>query len=376
MRYALKDGGTTSVDGERRYTMRGSVILLAMSALLWGSAAGAAAPRIEVDAMTHDFGEVAEGTAVRHTFVLRNAGDGILSIQRVFAACGCTTTALKKRELAAGESVPLEATLDTAGFRGALTKTISIRSNDPTTPDITLRMTATVVPRPAHQWPVGDLRSGMLVMIDVRSPETYAAGHLIGALNVPIEELPARALGIPGDLFLVVYDADGSRVEEAVSILRTRGVRDAWGLRGGLDAWRTAFPNRYEIAGAPAGAEQFISPMGASTPAVTSAASHSLVTVHDLFRWFYALVDLRSPEAYASGHIAGAVSIPAAGVGEASKWLPQNAAIVFYDEDAAGSDSTARRFIDAGFSRAKSLLGGLDEWRRQYGDLFLVQVVE
>jgi len=355
--------------------MRRITALLAVAWLGIG-AAGVAAPRIEVDAMTHSFGEVVEGTVVRHRFVLRNAGDGVLSIRQVFAACGCTTTALSKRELSAGESVPLEAVLDTTGFRGGLTKTITIRSNDPTAPEITLRMTATIVPRPAHQWPAADLRSGMLGMIDVRSPDAYEEGHLIGALNVPIEELPGWAVRIPGDLFLVVYDADGSRVEEAVSILRARGVRDAWGLRGGLEAWRTAFPDHYEISGAPIRGEEFLSPMSASTAAVTSDGSHSLVTVHDLFRWFYVLVDLRSPDAFAAGHIAGAISIPAAGVEEAAKWLPPYAAIVFYDEDGSESDAIAQRFIDAGFSRAKSLLGGLAEWRRQFGELFLVRVVE
>jgi rhodanese-related sulfurtransferase len=43
------------------------------------------------------------------------------------------------------------------------------------------------------------------VVLDVRGPDEYAAGHLPGAINVPAEELPSRLAEIPRDRPVVAY---------------------------------------------------------------------------------------------------------------------------------------------------------------------------
>ncbi len=42
-------------------------------------------------------------------------------------------------------------------------------------------------------------------LIDVRSPDAYAAGHIPGAINIPGDQLPARVAEIPRDRPVVVY---------------------------------------------------------------------------------------------------------------------------------------------------------------------------
>jgi rhodanese-related sulfurtransferase len=42
-------------------------------------------------------------------------------------------------------------------------------------------------------------------LIDVRTPEEFAAGHLPGARNIPVEELPRRLTEIPRDKPVVAY---------------------------------------------------------------------------------------------------------------------------------------------------------------------------
>lgn len=42
-------------------------------------------------------------------------------------------------------------------------------------------------------------------LIDVRSPDEYAAGHIPGAVNIPGDQLPAHLAAIPRDRPVVVY---------------------------------------------------------------------------------------------------------------------------------------------------------------------------
>ncbi|MFJ4437907.1 rhodanese-like domain-containing protein [Streptomyces sp. NPDC088923] len=78
-----------------------------------------------------------------------------------------------------------------------------------------------------------------LTVIDVRSPGEFAAGHLPGAYNVPLDQLD-RAVPVlretTGDGDLLVVCAAGPRSEAARSRLAERGVGAAV-LSGGTNAW-------------------------------------------------------------------------------------------------------------------------------------------
>ena len=79
------------------------------------------------------------------------------------------------------------------------------------------------------------------VLIDVRDAADYAAGHVVGARNVPLASLEA-AKELPSNkaLPLVVVCATGARAGKAVGILKKRGFENARPLSGGLAAWREA----------------------------------------------------------------------------------------------------------------------------------------
>lgn len=93
-----------------------------------------AAPNLVVEKPVFDFGEVAQGDQVPHAFKFRNDGDEPLRIDRVKSSCGCTAALLSAKTLAPGESGEVKANFDTTRFRGAVTKTISLYSNDPQRP--------------------------------------------------------------------------------------------------------------------------------------------------------------------------------------------------------------------------------------------------
>lgn len=78
-------------------------------------------------------------------------------------------------------------------------------------------------------------------ILDVRTPEEFAAGHIQGALNVPVNELPDRLASLklsPSDE-IVVHCQRGGRAASAESILRESGYTRIRDLSGHMEAWRS-----------------------------------------------------------------------------------------------------------------------------------------
>lgn len=80
-----------------------------------------------------------------------------------------------------------------------------------------------------------------VVVLDVRPPEEYAAGHIAGAVSIPFAELAKRLAELPPGRRVVAYCRGPYCVlaAEAVKLLRKRGV-DARRLKEGYPEWRDA----------------------------------------------------------------------------------------------------------------------------------------
>ncbi len=113
-------------------------------------------PKIKIEPMEYDFGEITQGAVVKHTFIVKNEGDAPLEIM-ARPSCGCVTPYFDK-VIEPGKEGRIEAELRSAGFRGAQVKTIQVTSNDPDNPSLTLRLTTNIrvaiEVRPSEQIPV------------------------------------------------------------------------------------------------------------------------------------------------------------------------------------------------------------------------------
>lgn len=101
-------------------------------------------PSLQVADSNHNFGKIAQGTAVRYEFILRNTGDAPLEIIEVRPSCGCTTAGDWPRTIKPGESGKLPIRMETAQFAGAITKTITLTTNDPSRPQTVLEIKADI----------------------------------------------------------------------------------------------------------------------------------------------------------------------------------------------------------------------------------------
>ena len=80
------------------------------------------------------------------------------------------------------------------------------------------------------------------VIIDIRSPEAFAKGHIVNARNIPMDELDANQEKIDrlgSKPILTVCDA-GMSSKRAVDSLRKAGLETVYGLKGGITAWTQA----------------------------------------------------------------------------------------------------------------------------------------
>ena len=73
-------------------------------------------------------------------------------------------------------------------------------------------------------------------LIDVRQDYEWDAGHIDGAVHIPLEQLPAQIDSIDRDRPIVFQCRSGSRSAFATQIFRQSGF-DAYNLGGGLQAW-------------------------------------------------------------------------------------------------------------------------------------------
>ena len=111
-------------------------------------AAGAVAPApklVPVEAIK-DVGKVAKGEKVKVDFELRNDGPVELLISAVHPTCGCTVASFDAR-MPPGGSGKIHAEIDTVDFAGPIAKTLTVLSNDPVQPRITLTIKARVEPQ-------------------------------------------------------------------------------------------------------------------------------------------------------------------------------------------------------------------------------------
>lgn len=122
-------------------------IPLAAASPLDGMPEGEAAqgPKVVVPKPLADFGTVAKGARLSHDFLLQNQGSENLEIFRVVPACGCTAAEFDRVILPGGEG-RIHAVVDTRSMIGPTERTLTVYTNDPGSPRLTLSFKAVVKP--------------------------------------------------------------------------------------------------------------------------------------------------------------------------------------------------------------------------------------
>lgn len=340
-------------------------LILTLSLCVALAAVAAAAPAIYVVQSVYNFGSVFEGIAVTHTYVLKNTGDEVLEISGIRASCGCTTTELATNSIEPGESVDLDILINTTGFSGTISKLITVYSNDPGMPMLSLRVTGQVLRTDPHHITVSDAQYFLYLLVDLRSAEEYETHHLLGAINIPVDELIETLADVPREAMIILYDAAFEASEDAALTLRAEGFDFTYALVGGLNEWI----HQYDMKFMTNPDEYYELPLRVAYTCEDAPSHHMCSNSVDYL--FFLYVDVRTTDDYAAGHIAGAINIPLEELAASIDLLPEGIVLITYDRDGSLGDEAALWLINNGFSSAKSMFRGLDEWIRQYGESYL-----
>lgn len=84
-----------------------------------------------------------------------------------------------------------------------------------------------------------DLIEGGALLIDVREPSEWEAGHAPAARHIPLGHLPEELGSVPDDRTVVLVCRMGGRSARATALLLGAG-KDAVNLEGGMQAWQAA----------------------------------------------------------------------------------------------------------------------------------------
>ncbi|MEH7009843.1 rhodanese-like domain-containing protein [Neobacillus niacini] len=74
-------------------------------------------------------------------------------------------------------------------------------------------------------------------LIDVREPNEFEAGHILGARNIPMSQIKMRMKELRPDLPVYLYDQSGMRSARAAQFLHRKGYKDLTQLQGGFKKW-------------------------------------------------------------------------------------------------------------------------------------------
>jgi len=192
-------------------------------------------PQITFTEAVFDFGKVEQGDQVNHLFRFTNQGGRDLRIESVKTSCGCTAAVISAEVTAPGSEGTIRATFDTSKFFGEKVKQITVHSNDPLQPVVTLTLQGEILVEvevePAQLY-LGKVRRGASVTHTIEL--LYDASKPIAITNVttdsPLVSVQTEELekqGKKGKKLLVILkkDAPLGRVSTEINVTTTSQKR-------------------------------------------------------------------------------------------------------------------------------------------------------
>jgi len=81
------------------------------------------------------------------------------------------------------------------------------------------------------------IKGGGYQILDVRTPEEYAEGHIAGSALIPLSELEKRLEELDKNQLVIVYCRTSNRSTQASEILINAGFKEIYNMLGGITDW-------------------------------------------------------------------------------------------------------------------------------------------
>ncbi|GIK72714.1 MAG: hypothetical protein BroJett021_17020 [Chloroflexota bacterium] len=213
-------------------------------------------------------------------------------------------------------------------------------------------------------------------VVDVREASEYEAGHIPGAVNIPIRTLAQSLDQIPTDQPVLIYCASGHRAGMATAALRMLGYDNVKSFPGGWKAWTTAEGEVSTEATAPGSfpAKEVDPAMLAAVDAFLSAIPEGFYAVGTVEKLQEAidngavLIDVREDSEVAQGMIAGAIHIPLRSLIDNLDQVPQDKPVITYCASGHRSALANAMLHTLGYDNVRSFPPGYGAWEAAQGE--------
>lgn len=213
-----------------------------------------------------------------------------------------------------------------------------------------------------------------LMIVDVREADEYAEGHIEGAINIPLRTLAQNLDLLPDlDARIVVVCGSAWRSPIGMTALQILGYTDVRSMSGGMGGY---VEDGYATVTEPAEAEAGTAPE--IDPDVLAAVDAGLANLPQGFGGIKAedlnvkltedppalLIDVRSPDEWATGYISGATHMPLQELMSFVDDLPEDkaASIVVYCGVGHRGNIAATMLRTLGYTNLLNLNGGIGGW--------------
>ncbi len=183
------------------------------------------------------------------------------------------------------------------------------------------------------------LEDHSILVLDVRTPEEYAEGHIKNGVNIPVDELENRLDEISQykDKDVFVYCKSGGRSEEASKILAKNGFKKINNMEDGVSEYDYELLNYTNITG----------------EALKKYASEHPEAI---------VLDVRDEKDYRAGHIENAINIPLGELQGRLGELDKNKDILVYCFVGGRSAEASKILSKNGFEHIYNSIEGVKEF--------------
>jgi rhodanese-related sulfurtransferase len=299
----------------------------------------------------------------------------------VLAACGGGDDATAATEAPADDS-PLATTEAPAATEAPTTEAPATTAAPETTEapadfDVDAAVAAYAASIPEGWVAVSDItafkdavEAGGAVIIDVRTEGEYAEGHILDAVNIPLNTLAENLDKIPTDAQVFVYCKSGWRAGLATSSLRMIGYDNVLAFPPGWNGWTaaeepvTAEPDVAEVYGDPGfepamvtAVNDFLTGMPEGFLTAGDAAAVSDAIDNGAF-----VLDVRTPEEYAEGHLPTAENAPVRTVAATDVEIPTDTTVIVYCKSGWRASLTVPVLHLLGYDTVRGFTGSWLAW--------------
>lgn len=169
-----------------------------------------AAPRLTIIEPIKDYGTIPKGEKLDWSFEVKNTGDADLQIIAAKPGCGCTVADFDK-VIRPGQTGKVTAHVDTTAFAGPIAKTVTLETNDPTTPTSQLTIHAVVKPY-VEAFPAGFVRYNLL--------QGEADTQTVILYSEEEEPFQVTSIEVPGDWVKATFDKITADADKAPNVGR------------------------------------------------------------------------------------------------------------------------------------------------------------